>query len=297
LVLTEIDFLVAALRAKGGVSMRPEERRLFGEPFATELPFAGGILIKPRYLGLLRSVKLDLNFETRGVVPLGDGARLPLLGSVAGRVHHAEFSWLVGVETPFSHALGTFDFRGFVGFSYTPRVFDLDGDGFEDDVDPCPHQPEDVDGFADSDGCPDPDNDGDGVRDEQDLCPASAEDRDGHDDDDGCPDPDNDGDTIPDSLDPCPNRHGPTDPRYKRPGCPPKDRDGDHIVDDFDRCPRRAEDRDGFEDDDGCPDRDNDADGIRDRQDQCPNEAGPRCNKGCPTDASSESPCGERVEE
>jgi outer membrane protein OmpA-like peptidoglycan-associated protein len=37
-----------------------------------------------------------------------------------------------------------------------PRVRDQDGDGVIDSRDACPDQPEDVDGFDDADGCPDP---------------------------------------------------------------------------------------------------------------------------------------------
>jgi hypothetical protein len=48
---------------------------------------------------------------------------------------------------------------------------DRDHDGIPDDVDKCPDQPEDKDGFQDSDGCPDPDNDGDGILDKDDQCP------------------------------------------------------------------------------------------------------------------------------
>ena len=66
---------------------------------------------------------------------------------------------------------------------------DPDGDGIFADADACPDQPEDIDGFQDEDGCPDPDNDGDQLADDVDLCPLDAEDVDGFQDDDGCPDP------------------------------------------------------------------------------------------------------------
>lgn len=90
---------------------------------------------------------------------------------------------------------------------------DGDGDGVLDGADACPTQPEDLDGFEDGDGCPDPDNDADGVPDTADQCPTDAEDLDGHADFDGCPDPDNDGDGIADVEDPCPAQAGPG-------GCP-----------------------------------------------------------------------------
>jgi OOP family OmpA-OmpF porin len=125
---------------------------------------------------------------------------------------------------------------------------DMDGDGILDNVDKCPRDPEDKDGFQDEDGCPDPDNDADGIPDTADKCPNEPEDRDGFEDEDGCPDPDN-------------------------------DKDG--ILDAADKCPNEPEDRDGFEDEDGCPDPDNDKDGILDAADKCPNEFGVPPD-GCP---------------
>ena len=146
---------------------------------------------------------------------------------------------------------------GIIGISYS--FFgkkDTDGDGILDDVDKCPDQPEDFDGFQDDDGCPDFDNDGDGIPDIKDKCPDTPEDFDGFQDDDGCPDIDNDMDGIPDSLDQCPNQ---------------------------------AEDFDGFQDDDGCPDFDNDSDGVPDSVDNCPNVPGSVANKGCPDESQNDS--------
>ncbi|MDH5493073.1 MAG: hypothetical protein OEY14_14055, partial [Myxococcales bacterium] len=65
---------------------------------------------------------------------------------------------------------------------------DSDGDGFGDEVDGCPLEPEDADGFEDEDGCPDPDNDADGVGDASDACPMQPETLNGVEDEDGCPD-------------------------------------------------------------------------------------------------------------
>jgi outer membrane protein OmpA-like peptidoglycan-associated protein len=65
---------------------------------------------------------------------------------------------------------------------------DSDGDGITDDVDKCPNEPEDKDGFEDQDGCPDPDNDKDGIPDASDKCPNEPETINNVDDDDGCPD-------------------------------------------------------------------------------------------------------------
>jgi OOP family OmpA-OmpF porin len=187
---------------------------------------------------------------------------------------------------------------------------DKDNDGVPDDLDKCPDQAEDKDGFQDEDGCPDPDNDGDGVLDlndrcpnipgpasnfgcpvpqatdkdgdgvpdELDKCPDQPEDKDGFQDEDGCPDPDNDGDGLVDAVDRCPNVAGP----ITNFGCPVLDKDGDGIPDNLDRCPDEPEDKDGFQDEDGCPDLDNDADGVPDTLDACPNLAGPATNHGCP---------------
>ena len=69
-----------------------------------------------------------------------------------------------------------------------PKVFDRDGDGIPDDLDKCPDEPEDKDGFEDEDGCPDPDNDKDGIPDAVDKCPNEPETVNGVDDEDGCPD-------------------------------------------------------------------------------------------------------------
>lgn len=129
-----------------------------------------------------------------------------------------------------------------------PSPGDSDGDGVVDADDRCPRVPEDRDGFADDDGCPDPDNDGDGITDADDKCRDQAEDKDGFEDDDGCPDPDNDGDGVADASD---------------------------------KCPADPEDKDGTEDEDGCPDPDNDGDGFVDAADKCPDERG-IAPDGCP---------------
>lgn len=65
---------------------------------------------------------------------------------------------------------------------------DTDGDGYEDDRDSCPLDPEDFDGFQDEDGCPDNDNDQDGILDAVDQCPFDPETVNGYLDEDGCPD-------------------------------------------------------------------------------------------------------------
>jgi len=179
--------------------------------------------------------------------------------------------------------------RAFVGFIFEPNIGDRDGDGYKDDVDQCPDDPEDFDDFEDADGCPDPDNDKDRILDEDDKCPNDPETYNGFQDTDGCPDTttnDRDGDGIPDNVDKCPDDPEDKDGFEDEDGCPDPDNDKDGILDVNDLCPNDPEDKDGFEDEDGCPDPDNDHDRILDANDKCPNEPetynGFEDEDGCP---------------
>ena len=95
---------------------------------------------------------------------------------------------------------------------------DKDGDGVPNKTDTCREESEDVDGFQDEDGCPDPDNDGDTLEDAVDKCADEAEDADGFDDEDGCPDPDDDNDGVLDAADTC--AHEKEDGKGAADGCP-----------------------------------------------------------------------------
>lgn len=131
-----------------------------------------------------------------------------------------------------------------------PECIDEDGDRICADVDRCPEQAEDFDGYEDEDGCPeDQDTDGDGIMDSVDQCVLDAEDKDGYQDEDGCPELDN---------------------------------DADGVLDTADKCIDKPEDPDGYQDDDGCPEDDNDLDKVIDLEDECPNEKGVVEEKGCP---------------
>ncbi len=104
---------------------------------------------------------------------------------------------------------------------------DTDGDGIFDSVDGCINQPETVNGFQDTDGCPDTaptsdDVDGDGIPNDVDSCVTEPETVNGFQDGDGCPDEvppdigditeglpiDTDGDTVEDEFDLCPFEFG-----------------------------------------------------------------------------------------
>ncbi len=145
-----------------------------------------------------------------------------------------------------------------LGFSlsfFTGGFKDTDYDGIEDKFDLDIYNPEDFDGFQDSDGKPDLDNDQDGIPDKLDKAPNAPEDVDGYQDEDGIPDPDNDGDLILDQVDKCSCLAEDMDGFEDTDGCPDYDNDGDSIPDSVDQCPNWPEDFNEYMDDDGCPDQ------------------------------------------
>ncbi|MBN2416965.1 OmpA family protein [bacterium] len=72
--------------------------------------------------------------------------------------------------------------------SQAVEIADRDGDAVPDSLDLAPDDPEDIDGWEDGDGRPDPDNDGDGIPDILDLAPDRPETVNGYMDEDGIPD-------------------------------------------------------------------------------------------------------------
>lgn len=168
----------------------------------------------------------------------------------------------LGVGTALVDGLGAPGFRLVGGLAYhvpgSIRARDADRDGLVDSGDRCPAEPEDMDGTADLDGCPEDDDDGDGIADAADACRDRAEDADHFEDQDGCPEIDNDDDGSMDARDACPEEPGGVETH----GCPDGDQDG--IEDKVDACPDRKGPRQGQ----GCPDTD--GDGLIDLYDQCP---------------------------
>jgi outer membrane protein OmpA-like peptidoglycan-associated protein len=250
--------------------------------------------------------ELDLNAEVYSTYQLGgrSDARQKLSAEAVGgiklfiqRNSYFTLGGGAGVTPGFQSAA----IRGFIGFVFEPSIGDTDGDGIKDDEDDCPTEPEDFDGFQDTEsdsppgkyGCPDPDNDEDGILDDDDACRDVAEDKDGDQDDDGCPeggDGDKDGDGILDSRDKCPEVPEDRDGFEDKDGCPELDNDKDGIPDADDHCKNDPEDKDGFEDENGCPESDNDRDGNPDATDKCPNEPetvnGLDDEDGCPDKSS-----------
>jgi outer membrane protein OmpA-like peptidoglycan-associated protein len=238
---------------------------------------------------------LDLVGETYGTYLLDDKSdgkqklSQELLGGFKLFVERNSYFMMGGGSRAFSTGFEAADLRMVLGFVFEPSIGDRDGDGYKDDEDQCPDDPEDFDSFKDLDGCPDPDNDNDGILDVNDRCPNVPEDHDGDEDEDGCPegsDGDRDGDGILDSHDKCPDDPEDRDGFEDKDGCPDPDNDKDGILDKEDQCPLDPEDKDGFEDADGCPDPDNDHDQILDAQDKCPNDPetynGFEDEDGCP---------------
>jgi outer membrane protein OmpA-like peptidoglycan-associated protein len=238
----------------------------------SEIPFGFGVAYA------LSRQRFDLVGEVYGAIPLGTSTNYMPLEALAGvKLYLARNSFLsLGAGRGLLPDKGANpDFRAMIGIVFEPNIGDRDGDGIKDDVDKCPDEPEDFDGFEDEDGCPDPDNDRDGIPDVDDKCPDIPEDMNGIEDADGCPEGsknDRDGDGIPDNVDKCPDEPEDFDGFEDADGCPDPDNDGDGILDVDDLCPNDPEDKDGFEDADGCPDPDNDKDRIPDKDDKCPNE-------------------------
>jgi hypothetical protein len=211
------------------------------------------------------------------------------------RFRAGDFTFDLGAGAGLAYAIGVPIFRILGGAAWSPRVVgDSDHDGIADDVDGCPGEGEDLDGFADEDGCPEEDDDGDQIADDVDQCPSEAEDRDDHDDEDGCPDPDDDGDGVIDGYDSCPNEPEDVDGDRDTDGCPDSDRDRDGLQDGADVCPEEAEDTDGLGDEDGCPETDFDNDGVPDDADECADRAEDRDGfqdaDGCPEEGAAAGP-------
>ncbi len=182
---------------------------------------------------------LDINVEVVGAAVVGPG--LAAVGESPHKtVIHLPIEVLADLRlrTPLgldvvlgggpgvTPAVGTPEWRVFAGIGWAPPLqwdedpVDTDGDGLTDDIDPCPDEAEDLDGWEDGDGCPDNDNDFDRVPDVHDDCPNDPEDRDGFQDDDGCPDVDNDKDGIVDADDLCPDRPEVINGVKDEDGCP-----------------------------------------------------------------------------
>ncbi|MDB4985639.1 MAG: Flagellar motor rotation protein MotB [Myxococcaceae bacterium] len=275
-----VDYVpLAKLRVSGNLGVLYRPRRAFlGTEVSSELSFGAAaayellpyFTAKAELVGALALLgNHDVPLEARGGVSYGRDL-IVTAGGGAG---------IIG-------DVGSPAYRVFAGLQYTPVFRDADRDGFADERDKCPQQPEDRDGFQDGDGCPELDNDADGIVDTMDRCKNTPEDRDDFQDDDGCPEADNDGDGVPDGYDSCEGQKEDLDGDRDDDGCPDLDTDRDGVLDAADKCPNEAEDTDGLGDEDGCPELDQDSDGLPDTEDACPEQPETKNGKddadGCP---------------
>lgn len=136
---------------------------------------------------------LGVTIETRGEVdarrPFGGDGRTAVEGDLGFTYRVGDLNLIALVGTGFTDGVGTPSIRATAGLHWVPRARDLDADGIPDDLDECPHLPEDLDGFEDDDGCLDPDNDNDFIPDVDDRCPNEAAEEGRDVDEDGCTDP------------------------------------------------------------------------------------------------------------
>ena len=195
-----------AVRGAGGVAVNPEllfafhVRRLglgfdagyrWRSHHPMDLPWGDEVTVDP-WISFALTRKLMLRGEMFGEKVVSahvSGADFPI--EVLGGLDVALGNWdvYVGASRGLSDGIGDPVVRILGGVRYrhdAPRhqgFEDTDGDGILDKDDRCRDEPEDVDGFQDQDGCPDPDNDGDGIPDTRDECPELR----GRRANDGCP--------------------------------------------------------------------------------------------------------------
>ena len=173
----------AGFRFRRNESYSPGSELTFGVAGTYTLPAAQDVI--------------DLHAEVSGGwLPQVDGrALLSLpLEAIGGLIARPAPRWsLYGMGgVGITNGLAVPDFRVLAGVRYAFNLpskggeRDSDSDGIVDREDKCPSEPEDRDGFEDTDGCPEPDNDHDGIPDDRDECPDDAEEPGG--DGDGCPD-------------------------------------------------------------------------------------------------------------
>jgi len=132
---------------------------LLTNTYGHELPWAVGLVLRPRALGIDNQGKWQWFVEAGGAVALSpnfaQSRTSPAAWGLGARYAVAkDFSALLGVQLPLNSAVGVPTVRAIVGISWAPRFADADGDGIGDDADDCPELAEDRNHVEDDDGCP-----------------------------------------------------------------------------------------------------------------------------------------------
>lgn len=185
--IADIRILDIAAGIMLGFRHRFENENIVGVEFRDQLMFGVGVTVPiPVLVGLAARAEVRGVFDAR----FGGSGRTAVEGNLAFSYERGAVSYLIGVGMGFSDGVGSPSVRAMASVVWAPRSSDNDADldGIPDDIDECPHLPEDLDGFQDEDGCMDPDNDNDFVPDVDDLCPLEPADEDADEDEDGCTD-------------------------------------------------------------------------------------------------------------
>ncbi|MBK8254328.1 MAG: thrombospondin type 3 repeat-containing protein [Polyangiaceae bacterium] len=153
---------IASLQLATGVHVQPGRP---GDAFRIPVGAALKIFLAPSAWNT--DARAHLFFETLNYVHTNTELESHAIwGGMAYTFQHASigagFGWtkFEGVDSAM--------FR--ISWSGRRDIGDIDDDGIQDHDDRCKFYKEDVDGYQDTDGCPDDDNDGDGVLDSVDEC-------------------------------------------------------------------------------------------------------------------------------
>jgi OmpA-OmpF porin, OOP family len=174
--------------ANGGVAIR-EGTQFVNIEAASEIIYAGALSYRfDDGKGLL-----EIGGEVNGGIGIvaADAEELPLEALPFLKLHpHEEWEIFAGPGVGLVPGYGIPIMRGFLGVKFSPTRHDRDKDGIADEDDKCPDEPENENGWQDTDGCPDEDKDDDvdGVANSKDECPQQKETINGVQDEDGCPD-------------------------------------------------------------------------------------------------------------
>ncbi|NQY07695.1 MAG: outer membrane beta-barrel protein, partial [Flavobacteriaceae bacterium] len=167
------------------------------------------------FMDLIGSKRIDPIAGVGGGYSWIDGAGFGTVNGTLGVNYHFKNNTGISLQTTLKHApeaidlsviggTATIETQGHVShFMHSISYFinfggkDTDGDGIDDRWDACLDEPENYNGFLDTDGCPDVegttagdmvDADYDGIPDVDDSCPLERENYNKFEDTDGCPD-------------------------------------------------------------------------------------------------------------